>query len=395
MLVFLHPYKFTKFHYIRYELDFLEKKLNDKFEIHDLSKIVNPTWSKAFKSKKYEKVKSFNSIKEWELYFKNLSKKNKNLITYNLLDINSFKSLIVQIKLKKYCKKIIRNDDPGIPNFEVEFKNSFSWNIFKIKIIKVLKSPKSLLFFLKRKFLILLLKTVNFEKIIFLYHGKKKNFFSYLKSKKKIFINIHTPDYSRLIYSKNKKSKLKKPIGIFLDGPGPYFQNDWDLFQNKINYDVQKWYNDLNKFLFKLEDLYSCKILIIPHPKAKGLKNPYYGKKFRVCHDLDAVHKQIPQSKFVISIAGSTAVALACVCKIPSVLIYNNQLKKFNPRFLNEIEFLSKQFGSSLININKNYDDYLKPVNKKNCEKILYNYLTSKNISNKKNYQIFNKILSL
>jgi len=151
----------------------------------------------------------------------------------------------------------------------------------------------------------------------------------------------------------------------------------------------------LNKFLFKLEDLYSCKILIIPHPKAKGLKNPYYGKKFRVCHDLDAVHKQIPQSKFVISIAGSTAVALACVCKIPSVLIYNNQLKKFNPRFLNEIEFLSKQFGSSLININKNYDDYLKPVNKKNCEKILYNYLTSKNISNKKNYQIFNKILSL
>ena len=27
MLVFLHPYKFTNFHYIRYELDVLEKKL--------------------------------------------------------------------------------------------------------------------------------------------------------------------------------------------------------------------------------------------------------------------------------------------------------------------------------------------------------------------------------
>ena len=62
MLVVLHPYKFTKFHYIRFELDVLEKKFNDKFEIHDLSKIVNPTWLGAFKSKKHEKAKSFNSI---------------------------------------------------------------------------------------------------------------------------------------------------------------------------------------------------------------------------------------------------------------------------------------------------------------------------------------------
>ena len=151
-----------------------------------------------------------------------------------------------------------------------------------------------------------------------------------------------------------------------------YFRNDWDLFQIKIKYDVQKWYDDLNKFLSKLENLYNCEIIIIPHPKVKGLKNPYYEKKFKISHDLDAVHKYIPQSKFVISIAGSTAVGLASACKIPSMLIYNNQLKRFNPRFLNEIVFLSKKFGSSLININKKYENYLKPIDNKNCEKILY-----------------------
>ena len=59
MLILLAPYKFTKYHYIHYELDIFEKKLKDKFEIHDLSNIVNPNTDKIFKSKRHKKAQRF------------------------------------------------------------------------------------------------------------------------------------------------------------------------------------------------------------------------------------------------------------------------------------------------------------------------------------------------
>ena len=40
----------------------------------------------------------------------------------------------------------------------------------------------------------------------------------------------------------------------------------------EINYNLQKWYNDLNDFLLKAEKVFNCKIIIIPHPKVKNIK---------------------------------------------------------------------------------------------------------------------------
>ena len=74
MYILITPYKFTEFSYINYELDIFEKKLKDNFEIHDLSKIVNPTWVDSFKVKKHKKSKIFNSIKQWEYHIKKIKK---------------------------------------------------------------------------------------------------------------------------------------------------------------------------------------------------------------------------------------------------------------------------------------------------------------------------------
>ena len=41
ILIILSPYKFTEYHFKYYELGILEKKLNQKFEIHGLSKVIN------------------------------------------------------------------------------------------------------------------------------------------------------------------------------------------------------------------------------------------------------------------------------------------------------------------------------------------------------------------
>ena len=64
MLLVLQPYKFNEYYYKEYELDIFEKKLSTNFEIHDLSKLVNPNWRKAFSGKVHKKVKTFNSIKK-------------------------------------------------------------------------------------------------------------------------------------------------------------------------------------------------------------------------------------------------------------------------------------------------------------------------------------------
>ena len=150
---------------------------------------------------------------------------------------------------------------------------------------------------------------------------------------------------------------------------------------------------DLNKFLLKIEKTYSCKVIIVPHPKVKRSLNPFYSKKFKVCHDLDAAHKFIPLSKFVISIAASTAVGLASASNKPIILIYNDQIKKLNPSQLDYMKFMSKKYKTSLINLNKNGQNFIKKIDKKNNKKITYQYLSSKNISKKKNYEIFNNIL--
>ena len=178
-----------------------------------------------------------------------------------------------------------------------------------------------------------------------------------------------------------------------MDGPGPHFTNDFDLFNEKISYNKAKWYSDLNHFLLKIKKKYSCDILIIPHPKVKRSRNPHYNKYFKVIHDLDAAHKFIPISKFVISIAASTGVGLASACNKPILLLYNDQIKKLNPTLLNSIKFLSKKYRTNLFNLNNNDEIFIKSASKSYNKKILYKYMTSKKISKFKNYDIFNNIL--
>ena len=393
MHILITPYKFTEFSYINYELDLFEKKFKDNFEIHDLSKIVNPTWVDSFKVKKYKKSKIFNSIKQWEYHIKKIKKINKEVIIHNELDANNFNSIILQFKLSKLVKKIIRRPSPGIPNPYHETKNKMSFVMLIKKIIKKKNNLRSLFFSLKVKILNMLLRFIIFNEIYILYAGKKNTFRVNLKAKKFFFVNYHIPDYSRLI-SIQKKINPQKPTAVYIDTPGPYFKDDMDLFEQGIKYNKTQWYCDLNNFLLNLEKIYMCKVVIVPHPKVKRLKNPYYDKKFKICHDLDAVHTLIPQSSFVITINASTAINLAIACKKKIMFIYNNQQKKYNNSLFKEMEFIAKKCKSSFININNyNSNKLLKPIDIKTYENYLYRYVTSKNISKRKNYEIINNIL--
>ncbi len=191
------------------------------------------------------------------------------------------------------------------------------------------------------------------------------------------------------------KFNEKKNYVLFLDAPTPFFLGDKQLFKYKIKYDTKKWYEDLNNFLSMIEKRYNSKIIIIPHPRVREHKNPYYSKKFEVRTDVGATSKLIPKSKFVIAISCTMAVSYCVLNYKKILLIFNNQLMKQNPNMMSNLTFMSKVLNLNLININEKIEkkNILRLINKKIYDEYKFNYLTSKKVVNKTNFEIFNKFL--
>lgn len=392
MLLVLHPYKFNQHYYFEYELDLFEKKLFSKFEIHDLSQIVNPDWKKAFSGEVHKKAKVFNTIKEWNDYFQEFIKKEDNITILNNLDINSINSLIVHHIICKSKLNIIQYRSPSIPLVKKD-KIDLVSAIFNLEFLKL---PK-LYFFLKTKTLTKISNFIKFEKVFILYSGKKKNFKLLLNAKKNIYTNIHSKDYSKFLINKKIKKKFfnEKRYAVYLDTPGPYFFSDRSLFASRINHNIKTWYNDLNKYLSFVEKKYSLKIVIIPHPKARKIVNPYYKKSFKVIRDVEGTTKCIPKSQFVLNTGGSTALGYAVASKKPIIILYNNQIiKNDNWMFLHS-KNMSINLGCSFVNINSKSDKNVLDlrVNYQKYKSFKENFLTQKKLSNKMNYDIFNKII--
>lgn len=397
MLLVLHPYKFNEHYYKEYELDIFEKKLSTNFEIHDLSKLVNPNWRKAFSGKVHKKVKTFNSIKEWQNYLYLLIREKKNITVLNNLDINTINSIIIHYMLFKSRLNIIQYRSPSIPLIKRKQQTMISFiftNIFNLEFLKISK----LFFFLKVKFFLKISSIFKFEKVYILFSGKKKNFQLLLNSKKNIYTNIHSKDYSKfLINNKLKKKKTKKNnYAVYFDLPGPYFFNDKILFGIKINHNIKKWYKDLNDYLNFVEKKFNLNVIIIPHPKARGIVNPLYNKRFKVIRDIEGITQLIPNSKFVLNIGGSTALGLAVANKKPIIILYNDQIIKNDQYMFLHSQNMSKELGTSFVNINKNFDknDLNLNIDYSRYNSYKYNYLTSKKLSKKMNYDIFNKIIT-
>ena len=154
MIVLLAPYKFTKFHYLAYELDFLKKNIKGKIEVHDLSRITNPKSEGIFRTPRPQKIKVFNTIKDWETHFKRINKKNK-LIVYNLLQLNSFKSLIIHYKLYRYIRSFIQLKSPGHPNVFVKEKAKSDNLLILNKIYRIYRNKTHIKLFLKIKIILI------------------------------------------------------------------------------------------------------------------------------------------------------------------------------------------------------------------------------------------------
>ena len=77
-----------------------------------------------------------------------------------------------------------------------------------------------------------------------------------------------------------------------------------------------------------IEEVYSSKVIIIPHPKVRGIKNPYYSKNFHIDDRVNAAEKLIDRSRFIICPILSTVIAYAIAKYKPILFLSGSGFKQ-------------------------------------------------------------------
>ncbi len=396
MLIILFPYKFSNFFFKKYQINELIKKFKKNFEIHDISNIIAKNFHNELKRKNHKAIQVFDNINEWKTHIQKKIQKKKKIFVINLVFFHSFRSFYIHYLLFKYKVSIIKINSP-------EVFAPISRSSIYLKLISFLKlilfDQTRLIFILKNLFIRKLVKSLKFNELYVTICGfKSKKLPSSLDiSAKKIrFIDFHASDFANYLSNKPKNNLKKKNYVIFLDIKAPAFAGDDILFNNPIKYDVDKWYKDLNNFLINVEKIFKTKVIIIPHPSVRKLKNMYYHKQFKVSKNPDSSNQLIPNSRFVIANGATTAVSFCIIHNKPVTLIYADQVKKFNPGMLFETKCLSSCLSVKSLNINKKIykSKFSLKINKKSYSNYKYNFLTSKSIKKINNPEILEKIIT-
>ena len=390
MLIILFPQKFISSFYKNYHVDDLKKKLKEKIEVHDLSIIISPKLNNTYKGSINKSVKIFRDIKEWERYLNKKIKKEKKIYIMNCINLENFKSFYIYYLLSKYKLSIIEMN--SAETLQCIFSKTLRQKI--INFFKYLIFHHKFFLFRTKQFIFKkLVKCLKFNEIYVTQCGYdgRKNTFSLLSSSKIKFLDYNSSDYINFLT--NKRKVKSKNYAVFLDCRSPAFIGDKSLFGLNIIYDKKKWYSDLNNFLKKVEKQENLKIIIIPHPSVRELKNIYYDKNFQISNDKDATNRLVPACKFVLAISATTAVSYCVLYNKPITFIYNNQLVKENLWQYKELKSYSRALSSKMININKDTDiiELNSVVNKKSYIKWKYNFITSKKTEKISNIEILKK----
>lgn len=388
-LIHIFKTKFTEYDYFYRGYGDLEKKYNIKVIINDLSSIFFPR-NNPVKAKGFKNSIKFDSIKEWSKYLGKY-KKRKNVFLVNDAGADTFLSLILNYYIKKLKLPVVIDMTIGVVNNNNINDINFQYKIF-YRIIRFLKNPYRIIFFFKKKILAILFFFIKFKKIIIL--KDHKNFFNlpYRSVNKKI-IQINSKDYSLFLNYKKKNNIKKKPI-VFIDNTFPYYTYDQQIhFKQKNNLDIKKWYNEHNIFFEKLENFFSTKVIVVPHPRAKGINNPYLKKRI-IDHRMDALLNLTSSSLFFLcGLYVSTAISYPILSYKPIFFMYSDQMKSYDYIQVEEQKKAAKLIGSGIININKfSKKEFQKRmrVSKILYDRYKYQYLTSKKLLNMSN----NKIIS-
>jgi hypothetical protein len=377
-VIFLKPEKYRDHDLIKYELDYFNKDIEIIFiEINNI--IFGPNKKKNSKNKK---IISINNYKSLYHNLKKLLKKYENIFIVNLISRHSIKSIIVNIIIYYFKKKIkiIEILNSGFPEKIIQKNYSNSKYLLKLNILHI-----------KRKIENYICKI--FDKIYrFSPHYKlvagKKNHLKYKNSNFKL-INISSWDISNIYARKIKPKNLNKIV--YIDGANPLFFSDLEI----LNYNKSitlEWYKSLNKFFTFIESKLNYKIIICPHPDAQINDNYKKILCYRKISSADTI-KEISEAKIIFT-RQSTASAVALHFKKPLFFLYSNEVIKDYISF-NVIKNLSILMKKKAINIDNYFNEFEKIKKIKFFKNDYFtNYLSYKKlVGNKNNTKILNNII--
>jgi len=381
----------TEFVWKRYEFDFYEK--NFDFEVHELIDFLHPGFRENYgKTFNKDKILSFNNFSDWKKYLEKIlfdvRKKKIKLITFAELTNypsggDNIKYLSVYRFLKKNKMPYLQILAPGYPLILSGKKKYF----------------RSFYFFRNLRYIILILKSLFFQKLRIFFNYKPRSiliagkFYKDQAKKNKIFKKINLVNFNCWEYSStiNRDQDVEKNLvngkyAVFLNMQGPMKKEDTLLFKTKMPETIGEYYPLLNRFFSNIEKIFNLKVIIASHPKSlENGKLDYLGNRQAFCNKTQAL---VRNCEFVIS-RNSTSLNYSIIYKKPMFFIYSNQSKK-NYRTLYQIKSIAKMLKTDAININDEFNtEYIKSLIKfdidayKNYEE---NYLTSN--SSNKNYSI-------
>ena len=148
----------------------------------------------------------------------------------------------------------------------------------------------------------------------------------------------------------------------------------------------ESYSHSLNRFFTKLENIYSIKVVIASHPKAKYDANRFDGRDIHRMITAELVK----DADFVITHT-STAISYAVLNLTPILFVYTEEmLNIYKDSIIKEINNLANFFKIKSLNIDRIDDDILiKKPNEKLYNCFRYTYLTSEASEKKLSEEIF------
>lgn len=384
LILILYPFKFRIFDWYRFEMDNIIRDNN--VVIFELINHLYPHFQNAYAYEKITKknIRRINNLSEFEELLYNYKKKynKKNILILNFIKNDSFKSLLINLKIKKSELKVVEFFNPGISNFDHSIM-ALKEGIHK-KILYLFLRKRETIQKIKSKILTFLEKIFKLKPDFILVSGVKckKKILSKYKDKNVKFIKGNSWDYSKILKDKNIKRKNKNFV-VYLDAPGPKFLSDSHLNKERMAETVEHTYPTLKSFFSFVEKKNKTQVIIAPHPRTKIKdRSSLFGKRRVISNQ---THELIKNSKFVIT-RNSTAITYALFYNKPIIMFYTSQM--FNTYAYRSALPIAKSLNINLININNlkeiNFIKLLK-FSKKKYKNYLFNYCTFKDVNKPNN----------
>lgn len=191
-------------------------------------------------------------------------------------------------------------------------------------------------------------------------------------------ISINSPDYDYYQEIENDQNLLieHNDYCVFLDEYLPYHPDYKILGLTTVN--AIPYYESLNRFFDLIERKHKLTVIIASHPKAVYEINPYNDRPVYQYRTAELV-----KNALLVLAHFSTSVSYAVLFKKPLLFLYNDEIEKtFGVIRVNLIKHVACVLGSSVLNIDQEYENLNETINYSEVDlskyaQYRYKYLTS------------------